>query len=85
MGYREELETLATCKDADGLTLRVSDWMALLAKHNSRGFGTRIYKVMHPIALGMDAVLGTNMANCGGCAERMERWNARNSVQPKKD
>lgn len=40
------------------------------------GLGDVIAFVVQPIAQGMDAVLHTNLRNCGGCQERKEDYNA---------
>ena len=75
-GYREDVESIVVRKDEDGsLWIEPRDWMALLARYNSRGFGTHVYWLAHPVAIALDKTLGTHLANCGGCAQRMERWN----------
>lgn len=40
-----------------------------------RGLGDLVAKVAKPIARAIDAVAGTDMANCGGCAERQKKLN----------
>jgi hypothetical protein len=41
-------------------------------------FGDMAHAVFHPIAVGSDAVLGTNLQNCQSCigeGGRQDRWN----------
>lgn len=39
------------------------------------GFGDIVYKVAQPIAKTLDAILKTNISNCGGCKRRREKLN----------
>lgn len=50
-------------------------WMEVLAVWRPWGLGTLVYEAAHPAAQVMDAALGTHLSGCGGCAERMGRWN----------
>lgn len=38
-------------------------------------FGDAVHAIAHPVAVAVDKVLQTNLANCGGCAQRREQWN----------
>jgi hypothetical protein len=38
-------------------------------------YGDAVHEIAHPIATVLDNTLGTALAQCGGCAERRERWN----------
>ena len=38
-------------------------------------YGDVVHEIAHPIATVLDNKLGTALAQCGGCAERRERWN----------
>lgn len=38
--------------------------------------GTAIHDALKPIVRAVDRMAGTNLANCGGCAERQMRLNA---------
>ena len=40
------------------------------------GLGDAVALVAKPIAKGIDAVLGTSLQDCGGCAARQQRLNA---------
>ena len=40
------------------------------------GLGDLVAIVAAPVAAVLDATLGTDFENCGGCAGRRERWNA---------
>ena len=40
-----------------------------------RGAGDMVYKLANPIAHVIDAVTGTHIQGCGGCAKRRESWN----------
>lgn len=40
-----------------------------------RGLGDLIHVVAQPIAKAIDAVAGTDLQNCGGCAQRREQMN----------
>lgn len=48
-----------------------------LSPYLNRGLGDTIAKVLHPIAKGIDSIIGTELANCGGCTDRQEDWNIR--------
>lgn len=45
------------------------------AKRSRLRLGDAAHAVAHPVARVIDAVAGTNLRNCGGCAERRRRWN----------
>lgn len=40
-------------------------------------YGDAVHAIAHPVAVAVDKVLQTNLANCGGCAQRREQWNLR--------
>jgi hypothetical protein len=40
-----------------------------------RGAGDVVHRVAQPIARSIDSLLGTNIANCGGCAQRRKKLN----------
>ncbi|MDE2106725.1 MAG: hypothetical protein KGL39_56440 [Patescibacteria group bacterium] len=40
-----------------------------------RGLGDMVAKVAQPVARAIDAVAGTKIANCGGCAKRQDALN----------
>lgn len=40
------------------------------------GLGDRVAAVAHPIARAIDRMLGTDLKNCGSCAERKAKLNA---------
>lgn len=49
-------------------------------------YGDAVHAIAHPVAVAVDKVLQTNLANCGGCAQRRERWNLRaDSDKPAKE
>lgn len=39
------------------------------------GLGDAVARVAQPIARALDAVLGTKITGCGGCAERQRKLN----------
>lgn len=41
-----------------------------------RGLGDFIHAIAHPVATGLDAVLGTDLSRCPSCARRRAAWNA---------
>ena len=47
---------------------------AITAAQQQR-YGDAVHEIAHPIATVLDNTLGTDLAHCGGCAERRERWN----------
>ena len=47
---------------------------AITAAQQQR-YGDAVHEIAHPIATVLDNALGTDLAHCGGCAERRERWN----------
>ena len=74
-GYIQDVVRHALKSDETGIWLEPSVWMELMAKYDPKGYGTRLYQVVHPIALKIDQITGTHLANCLGCAERMEILN----------
>jgi len=40
-----------------------------------KGLGDMVAAVAQPIAQALDALLGINLANCGGCKDRKEKLN----------
>ena len=40
-----------------------------------RGLGDVVHAVAQPVATVLDAVLGTHIKGCRGCAKRREEWN----------
>lgn len=40
-----------------------------------RGLGDVVHAVAQPVAAVLDAVLGTRIKGCSGCAKRREQWN----------
>lgn len=55
---------------------------ALIEIRRERGLGDRIAAVAQPIARGIDSVLGTNVATCGGCKKMQQRLNAGEPIIP---
>ena len=47
----------------------------LVRVHPPPGLGDRVAAVAQPIARAIDAVLGTHVAECGGCKRRREALN----------
>lgn len=47
----------------------------LAEKLRTGQYGDAVEIVTKPIARAVDRALGTNLANCGACAKRRERWN----------
>ncbi len=47
---------------------------AITAAQQQR-YGDAVHEIAHPIATVIDRTLGTDLARCGGCAERREQWN----------
>jgi hypothetical protein len=45
------------------------------ARKQHRGLGDVVAAMAQPIAGALDAVLGTDLQNCGGCKERQELLN----------
>lgn len=48
---------------------------AMRKKYRLRGAGDLVAIPAKPIARGIDALIGTNLVNCGGCAKRQADWN----------
>lgn len=44
-------------------------------KRTIRGLGDVVYVVAQPLARALDAVAGTRIQNCAGCAQRRDDWN----------
>lgn len=77
-GYADEI--LASAKEVRGELVIMEDavYYALVKKYArapQRGLGDTVASVLKPIARGIDAVAGTKLANCGGCAKRQETLN----------
>lgn len=53
-------------------------WAALQIQQRARrkGWGDRVHEVAHPVAVLVDSVLPTDLANCSGCARRRQQLNA---------
>jgi hypothetical protein len=47
----------------------------IIRKIRQRKYGDVVEIVAKPIARVIDAALGTDMENCGGCAARKEKFN----------
>jgi len=47
-----------------------------------RGLGDVVHALASPIAKAVDAVAGTNLQNCGGCAARREKLNQKFPLKP---
>lgn len=75
-GYLQEMLSLAQerpdgtlCWDAQTL-LKMREKYAV-----GMGAGDAFALLAKPIAAGADAILGTGLLGCGGCAERQAKWN----------
>lgn len=73
-------ETLMEAGIVDGTDLVLTDrayeqFCAQFAK--PRGLGDLVASIARPIARAVDAVLGTDLENCGSCAQRQEDWNVK--------
>lgn len=66
----------------DYLDLSVSDYNTIRQKY-SPGLGDVVAAIAKPIAQVIDGILGTNIQNCEGCAERQERLNSMFQNKPK--
>lgn len=49
---------------------------AVMEKYFRDGIGSAIHEVLAPAVKVADTLLGTDLANCGGCAERELKWNS---------
>lgn len=62
----------------DGICeISIAEWYALSRKfpRPSFGLGDAVHSIANPIAKAIDAVAGTNIQGCGGCAERRDALN----------
>lgn len=76
-GFRDAAMSVAT-QDSGKLVFDSEDWSALtmqFRKPRPFGLGDAVAAVAHPIAGAIDAVLGTNVKGCAGCAQRREALN----------
>lgn len=73
-GYLDECVSAGTIEDG---TLLLSDeaFEFLRRKYSSGGLGDRVHDFLAPAVAVADKVLGTNLANCGGCKSRREWLN----------
>ncbi len=58
----------------DKLYIEPADWLRIRREH-TRGLGDRLARIAQPIARAIDAVAGTDLQNCNGCAQRQELLN----------
>jgi len=58
----------------DKLYIALPVWLRLRREYR-RGLGDRIARIAQPIARAIDAVAGTDLQNCNGCAQRQELLN----------
>jgi hypothetical protein len=65
----------AIAEERDGRLCLTAEQYAKLTG-TGPGAGDAVEMVAKPIAKAIDAVLGTNIQNCGECAERREKLNA---------
>lgn len=74
-GYWEDCLSRGVVEEED-LVLTVEAYEALRAKYTPpAGLGDRVARILKPIAGAIDALLGSDLKNCGGCAERQARLN----------
>lgn len=48
---------------------------ARTVKKRVNGLGDIVYRAAQPIAKAIDATIGTNIQNCGGCKKRRDKLN----------
>lgn len=60
-----------------GCELEISreNFEAVQGKYLKPGLGTALHAVLAPVVAVLDAVAGTGLADCGGCAERELKLN----------
>ena len=63
------------CPSARSLALAETSCPRTLWPELARGMGDLVAAVAQPIAGAIDTVLGTDLKNCGGCAQRREFLN----------
>lgn len=61
--YSSQLKRLLTDEEVEAI------------RHKQTGLGDLVAKVAQPIAGAIDAVIGTNIKGCGGCAQRHAALN----------
>ena len=61
--------------EGQDLVLSRADFENINRKYLAGNVGTLIHEVAQPIAAALDAVLGTNLANCGACGGRELKMN----------
>lgn len=59
----------------EGNEIEFDDGTGIRILNRIRGLGDVIAAVAKPIARGIDAVIGTDLQNCGGCEQRQESLN----------
>lgn len=76
-GYAEDVLSRGVI-EGDWLELSNVEYFALRDKYSPRpeGLGDMVAKFAQPVARVIDAVVGTNIKSCGGCAKRREEMNA---------
>lgn len=73
-GYYEEV-TARGAIIGEELEISREDLDALYLKYRGKGLGDTVASIAQPIAGFIDAVLGTNLKNCGGCKDRRDWLN----------
>jgi hypothetical protein len=75
-GFAAAVRAIAQ-RDGDLFLVETADWHRLTVEHikTSMGLGDLVHAVAQPIAKAIDAVAGTSIASCGGCAKRRDALN----------
>ena len=73
-GYLDEILGAGRI-DGDDLVIDVKRYRELVLKFSPPGLGDRVAAALKPLVEWADAALGTDLANCGGCAERQAALN----------
>lgn len=54
----------------------------VLDAHMQGRYGDVVHEIAQPVAKLIDRFAGTDLQNCGGCAERRKQWNAQSDTPP---
>lgn len=64
------------CVCGEELRLERRAWLKLQARYGAIGLGDKVAQALAPVVRRIDASLGTNLTQCGGCKERQKILNA---------
>jgi hypothetical protein len=75
-GYENDVLSRVRITDGDTVFVSAEDFRELMLKYRP-GYGDKLAQLLKPAAKIIDSLLGTDLVNCAGCAERQADLNER--------